>query len=94
MVKIEIFVTPTCPSCQPVFDRTFEIVEEIKREFGSEIEIEKIDVTRKENLSKAWKFKVTKVPTIVVNGNVIITETLEKERLLEILEGMKKHASS
>ncbi len=72
-VRVQIFVTPTCPSCEPVFEETFRVVEEVKKEAGVEISVEKIDVTEKENLNLALKYGVKSVPTIVVCGRKVLS---------------------
>ena len=40
VVKIEVFTSPTCPYCP----MAIEVVEEAKKEFGDEIDVEKIDI--------------------------------------------------
>ncbi len=90
-VEILIFVTPTCPSCKPVFDKIDRVVEEIKKEINSTIEIKKMDVTEKENLNIALKYNVKTVPTLVINGSEIIKGAPEKDELVEII---KKHLKS
>jgi small redox-active disulfide protein 1 len=82
-VEIQIFVTPTCPSCQPAFDRTDRVVEEIKEEIGATIEVKKVDVTEPGNLKLALKYNVKTVPTIVVGGSDIIQGVPDRDELLE-----------
>ncbi len=86
-VRVQIFVTPTCPSCEPVFEETFRVVEEVKKEAGVEISVEKIDVTEKENLNLALKYGVKSVPTIVVCGRKVLRGVPDKDILLDAVRG-------
>ncbi len=85
VVKVQIFVTPTCPSCEPVFEETFRVVEEVRRKLDIEIDVEKIDVTKKENLKLALKYGVKSVPTIVVCGKEVIRGVPNKDTLIKII---------
>ncbi|GCC11398.1 thioredoxin [archaeon] len=85
-IEIQIFVTPTCPSCQPVFDETYRVVNEIKKEIGASIEVKKIDVTEKGNLKMALKYNVKTVPTIVIGSKDIIKGVPDRDELLEMVK--------
>lgn len=85
-VEIQIFVTPTCPSCQPAFDQTDQVVEAIKKEIGATVEIKKIDVTEKANLKLAHKYMIKTVPTLVIGGEDVIKGVPDREELLSIVK--------
>lgn len=85
-IEVLVFVTPSCPSCQPVFEKTDKVIEEIKKELNIPIEIRKVDVSKKENLRLALKYNVKSVPTVVVNGRNIIRGVPQKDELRKIIE--------
>jgi glutaredoxin len=90
MLTIDIYVTPTCGSCEPAFSKTFELVEEIKKELGQVIVVNRIDITQNENHKKALKFEVKSVPTLVVGGEDVVRGVPNKEELLRLA---RKHLS-
>lgn len=87
-LKIEVFTTPPCASCKPALDKTERVVEELKAELRSDIRVEKVDITKKENLARAWKYSITSVPTIVIAGKEKLIGIPKKDEILEII---KKH---
>jgi len=68
MVKIELFVSPTCPHC-PVAKK---IVEDVLSKLNSDkIELEIVNSTTKEGIARAKAYHFLEVPTLVVDGDVM-----------------------
>lgn len=79
VVKIEVFTSPTCPYCP----MAIEVVDEAKKEFGDEIEVEKIDIMV--DREKAIDYGLMAVPAIAINGVVRFVGAPGREELFEAI---------
>ena len=84
VVKIEVFTSPTCPYCP----MAIEVVEEAKKEFGDEIDVEKIDIMV--DREKAIDYGLMAVPAIAMNGVVRFVGAPGKEELFEAIRDEMK----
>ena len=64
MFKVEVFTSPSCPYC-PMAE---QVVEEAKREIGSEMEVEVVDISI--DRQRAVDYGIMAVPAIAINGVV------------------------
>ncbi|MDO5851916.1 MAG: thioredoxin family protein [Methanobacteriaceae archaeon] len=75
VVKVEIFVSQSCPYCP----MAIEAADKVKSTIGDGIEIEKLDVS--ENPDKIKEYDIMSVPVIAINGKVVFTGVPTEEEL-------------
>jgi glutaredoxin len=66
MVKIELFVSPTCQHCH-VAKKILESV--LSRLNSDKIEFELVDIKTREGVDKAKLYHISEVPTLLVDGD-------------------------
>ena len=68
MVKIELFISPTCQHC-PIAKK---MVEDVLGKLNSDkIEFETVSVATKEGSNRATAYHILEVPTLVVDGDIM-----------------------
>jgi thioredoxin len=75
VVKVEVFTSPSCPYC-PL---AIEVVDEVKRDMGDNVEVEKINIML--DRDKAIEYGLMAVPAIAINGVLKFVGAPEKEEL-------------
>ncbi|MBZ9571160.1 MJ0307 family thioredoxin [Methanobrevibacter sp. TMH8] len=80
MLKVEVFTSPSCPYC-PMAE---QIVEEAKREIGSEMEVEVVNIMT--DRQRAVDYGIMAVPAIAINGVVEFVGAPTKEELMAKLK--------
>ncbi|MFQ6052254.1 MAG: MJ0307 family thioredoxin [Candidatus Hydrothermarchaeota archaeon] len=83
-VKIEIFTSQDCPYCNSAIELVKSVIEEMGKELRNIAKIEVMDV--KKHPSKALKYGIYAVPSIVINGSVEFVGRPEKESLLNAIK--------
>lgn len=80
MLKVEVFTSPSCPYC-PMAE---QIVEEAKKELGSEMEVEIVNIMT--DRQRAVDYGIMAVPAIAINGVVEFVGAPTKEELMAKLK--------
>lgn len=80
MLKVEVFTSPSCPYC-PMAE---QIVDEAKREIGSEMEVEVVNIMT--DRQRAVDYGIMAVPAIAINGVVEFVGAPTKEELMAKLK--------
>jgi small redox-active disulfide protein 1 len=80
VVKVEVFTSPSCPYCP----MAIELVDEVKKDMGDQLEVEKIDISI--NQEKAVEYGLMAVPAIALNGVVKFVGAPSKEELVAAIK--------
>ena len=80
---VEYFYSETCPDCA----RTTPIIDEIEKEYGERIVVERIEVSSSvENWDRWYSYGFEEIPSVVVNNETKIPkERITKEKLEEVI---------
>lgn len=80
-VNVEVFYSEMCPYCPAAI----KLVREVNAKF-SDIIVEEVDTSTSEGMTKAAKYQIVSVPTIVINGEVAFVGVPGKAELTEAVE--------
>ncbi len=78
-MKLVLLVSPLCESAL----RAASIARKVAKDLG--IEFEEISVTEERGEKLALRFRVTLLPSYIINGKLVHQGVLEEERLREML---------
>ena len=84
-VKIEVFTSPSCPYCP----MAIEVVDQVKKEMGDKIDVEKIDIMN--DRQKAIEYGLMAVPAVAINGLIKFIGAPEKEELVRAIKEELNH---
>lgn len=73
MLEVKIFKAAWCSPCRAIAP----MIEEVKKEMKSVVDIQSFDVDATENKSLIEKYEITSVPTLIFIKKGIVTEKLK-----------------
>ncbi len=76
-IKVEIFVSNTCPFCPPAK----KVVNEVCAKFGSKVEQVETSIDTKAGASRAKKLGISTVPTILIENEPKFVGAVRPENL-------------
>ncbi len=76
-VKIEVYTSPSCPYCP----HAVKLLDEVAPSFGQKVTVEEINSWSEEGQTRALKYGIMAVPTIVINGKVKFVGVPKKDEL-------------
>ena len=71
MVKVELFIAPTCPHCPKAKEMVEKVLSHVD---AAKINFEIVNVKTPEGLERSKAYKFTTIPTLVVDGDVMSPE--------------------
>ncbi|MCL2157592.1 MAG: MJ0307 family thioredoxin [Methanobrevibacter sp.] len=80
VLKVEVFVSSSCPYCP----QAEQVVDEAKREIGDEMDVEVINI--RNDREKALDYGLMAVPAIAINGVVEFLGAPTKDELMAKLK--------
>ncbi|RLI46489.1 thioredoxin [Candidatus Bathyarchaeota archaeon] len=80
-VKIEVYTSPTCPYCP----HAVKLLDEIAPSFGQNVTVEEVNSWSEEGQTRALKYGIMAVPTIVINGKVRFVGVPKKDELVRAI---------
>lgn len=84
-VKIELFVSNSCPHCPAAK----EVVQEVCSKFKGVI-VEEVDTSKPDGVARATKYQIYAVPTVVINEKITIVGVPNKDELANKIEAELK----
>ncbi|WP_440952448.1 thioredoxin family protein [Methanococcoides sp. FTZ1] len=79
MTLIELYYSDICMNCHYVRSQIIEVLPE-------DVMFKEINVTSSEGAERAKQLGIEEVPTITINGEVVLIGRVEKDEILEELE--------
>ena len=83
-IKVEVFVSDTCPHCPGAV----VVANEAKEVLGDKVDVEVLNVGDDSNRQKALDYQIMAVPTIAVNNEVAFVGAPSSEQLIEKIESL------
>ena len=80
-VKIEVYTSPTCPYCP----HAVKLLDEVAPSFGQNVTVEEVNSWSEEGQTRALKYGIMAVPTIVINGKVRFVGVPKKDELVRAI---------
>ena len=83
-IKVEVFVSDTCPHCPGAV----EVANEAKEVLGDKMDVEILNISDSDNRQRALDYQIMAVPSIAVNNVVEFVGAPTKEQLIEKIESL------
>ena len=83
-IKVEVFVSDSCPHCPGAV----VVAKEAKEVLGDKIDVEILNIGDSDNRQRALDYQIMAVPTIAVNNKVEFLGAPTKEQLIEKIESL------
>lgn len=83
-IKVEVFVSDTCPHCPGAV----EVANEAKEVLGDKMDVEILNIGDEANRQKALDYQIMAVPTVAVNNEVFSLGAPTKEDLINKIESL------
>ena len=83
-IKVEVFVSDTCPHCPG----EVVVANEAKEVLGDNMDVEILNISDSDNRQRALDYQIMAVPSIAVNNVVEFVGAPTKEQLIEKIESL------
>ena len=83
-IKVEVFVSDTCPHCPGAV----VVANEAKEVLGDNMDVEILNISDSDNRQRALDYQIMAVPSIAVNNVVEFVGAPTKEQLIEKIESL------
>lgn len=83
-IKVEVFVSDSCPHCPGAV----EVANEAKEVLGDKIDVEILNIGISENRQRAIDYQIMAVPTIAINNAVEFIGAPTKDEFIDRIESL------
>jgi small redox-active disulfide protein 1 len=81
-VEIEVYTSPTCPYCP----HAIKLLNDVAPSFDQNVVVEEVNSWSEEGQTRALKYGIMAVPTIVINGKIKFVGLPKKDELARAIQ--------